>query len=236
MKQISLLLLLLALALITDAKRTHEQFSFDLKFGFIKGGEARFYTKDTIVDGTKLMHATLHAYTTGLANKLYGVNDRFESLIETESLQPIKSSKWLHEQNYKFVNNVYFHHADQKAFSERSGWYNVQQGICDVSSMIYNLRHSGKLNNLRYGQVIEVPFWDTDEWYMLRMKYMGIENIKTSLGTYECIRLEPLSVSGRFFDKKNPMNIWITNDKKKLPVLMQLNFTIGSVKCELNKT
>jgi len=70
----------------------------------------------------------------------------------------------------------------------------------------------------------------------LSMQYTGLETIKTDLGRFECIRLEPLSVSGRFFNKKNPMNVWITKDKRRLPVLMELNFTIGSVRCELNKT
>ena len=218
------------------AQPRHENFSFDLKFGFLKGGEATFVARDTIIEGNSKLLVSLHAYTTGFANLLYGVNDRFESVVSIEDLLPHFSSKQLQEKNYRFNNTVYYHHDDDKVYSERSGWYFVDDGICDVSSILYNLRHSGKIDNLKLGQVIEIPFWDTDEWYLLQMKFTGIEKVKTGLGTFECIRLEPLSVSGRFFDKKNPMNLWITNDAQRLPVLMELNFTIGSVKCELNRT
>ncbi len=218
------------------AQLPDEHFSFDLKFGFLKGGEATFTARNTFINDTAKIQVQLHAYTTGFAQMLYGVDDHFESTICVESLLPNYSSKNLHEQNYRFNNKVYFNHAEKLVYSERSGWYNVEQGICDVSSMIYNLRHSGKIDNLRKGQIIEIPFWDTDEWYMLSMQYTGLETIKTDLGRFECIRLEPLSVSGRFFNKKNPMNVWITKDKRRLPVLMELNFTIGSVRCELNKT
>jgi hypothetical protein len=218
------------------AQLPDEHFSFDLKFGFLKGGEATFTARNTLINDTAKIRVQLHAYTTGFAQMLYGVDDRFESTMCAESLLPNYSSKNLREQNYRFNNKVYFNHSEQRVYSERSGWYNVEEGICDVSSMIYNLRHSGKIENLRKGQIVEVPFWDTDEWYMLRMQYTGNEIVKTALGRFECLRFEPLSVSGRFFNKKNPMNVWITNDSRRLPVLMELNFTIGSVRCELNKT
>jgi hypothetical protein len=221
---------------VNYAQIRHENFTFELRFGPIKGGEAKFFTKDTIVNGIPKMHMVLHAYTTGVVNKLYGVNDRFESLVNRESLLPMVSNKWLHEQNYRFTEKITYHHDSLMVYSNKSGWYHVEKGICEVSSLVYHLRHSDKLNNLRKGQIIEVPFWDTNEWYMLRMRFAGYEKVKTRLGVFNCIRLEPLSVAGRFFDKKNPMNVWITNDNRKLPVLMELNFSVGSVKCELSQT
>lgn len=233
MKKLLIIFLVLVFFKPAMSQISHENFSFDLKFGFIKGGEATFVARDTIIDGHSKLHVTLHAFTTGFAKLLYGVDDRFESVLTSNKLLPLFSTKYLQEQNYRFYNMVQYYHDEDKVYSERSGWYFVDDGICDVSSMVYNLRHSGKIDNLKLKQIIEMPFWDTDEWYLLKMQFTGIEKVKTRLGTFECIRLEPLEVSGRFFNKKNPMNIWITNDVRKLPVLMELNFTIGSVKCEL---
>lgn len=218
------------------AQLPNENFIFDLKFGFLKGGEATFTARNTYINDSAIIQIQLHAYTTGFAQMLYNVDDRFESTICAENLLPNYSTKKLREQNYCFNNKVYFKHIEQMAYSELSGWHNVEQGICDVSSIVYNLRHSGKIDNLKIGEIIEMPFWDTDEWYMLRMEFIGIEIIKTSIGNFECIRLEPLAVLGRFFRRENPVNVWITNDLRRLPVLMELNFTIGSVRCELIKT
>jgi len=217
------------------AKTHHENFSFDLRFGIIKGGEATYNAKDTLIDGKRKIFTTLHAYTTGFANLLYGVNDSFESVVQPVTLLPVSSTKQLHEKDYRFSEHILFNHETNMVYSNRNGWHQVEAGICDVSTMIYHLRFSGKLNALKKGQIIEIPFWDTNEWYMLSMKYMGVETVKTRLGSFSCMRLEPMQVSGRFFNKKNPINIWISNDYRKLPVLMELNFTIGSVRCELNK-
>jgi len=221
---------------LLQGQNTHEKFTFELRFGWIKGGEATYQTKDTLINKHHELHAELHGYTTGFAQMLYSVNDQFESILSYDELLPYFSTKNLMEQNYRYTEKVEFDHENGKAVSNRSGTHFVDNGICDISSLMYNLRFSGRLDHLNPNEIIEIPFWDTNEWYILKLKYTGIEKVKTRLGYFECIRLEPQQVSGRFFNKNNPVNIWITNDSIKLPVLMELNFSIGSVKCELVKT
>jgi len=131
------------------------------------------------------------------------------------------------------MEEILYFHDEEVVFSDNSGWHDVKYGICDISALIYHVRFSDKLQNLQKNQVVEIPFWDTDEWYMLELKYAGIEKIETDFGEFECIRLEPLKIAGRFFNKRNPMNVWLSNDERKLPVLMELNFTVGSFKCYL---
>jgi hypothetical protein len=206
---------------------------YDIRFGIIKGGEAVYQTNETPENNSKEIHAELHGFTTGFAKKLYAVDDYFESFISKDQLLPTKSLKKLKEQNFQFNEEVTYNQDKEVAFSKNSGWHVVKCGICDVSAIMFHLRYSGKLNHLKLFQIIEIPFWDTNEWYILKFKYTGIEKINTCLGKKECIRLEPQEIAGRFFNKSNPMNIWITSDSIKLPVLIELNFTIGSVKCEL---
>jgi hypothetical protein len=210
-----------------------EKLSFELRFGFIKGGEVIYQTDTVCSNNQKEIHAYLHGYTTGFAKALYGVDDQYESYINADSLLPTVSYKNLHEKDFHLKEEVTYNHNEGVAISKKSGKHNVKKGICDISSLMCNIRFTGKLDNLKPSQVIEVPFWDTDEWYMLKLKYTGTEKVNTYMGMVDCIRLEPQEIAGRFFNKHNPMNIWVTNDTKKLPVLMELNFTIGSVKCKL---
>jgi len=213
-----------------------EKLLFEIRFGFIKGGEAVYETNETGENNGEEIHAVFHAYTTGFANKIYAVDDCFESFFSKNTLLPYKSIKILKEQKFRLEEEVKFDQEKEIAFVNKSGFQEIKRGICDVSSLMYHLRFSGKLDHLKINQVIEIPFWDTGEWYMLKLKYTGIEKINTLLGKKECLRLEPQEVAGRFFNKKNPMNIWVTNDSDKFPVFMELNFTIGSVKCELKNT
>lgn len=210
-----------------------EKLSFELRYGLFKGGEATFQTKRNTSGSTNEIQTFLHGYTIGILDKLYPVDDRFESIISNDQLLPVKSSKKLKEQHFRFSEEITFDHEREMAYCAKSGWQPVKYGICDVASLLCHIRYSGKLNHLKPNQLIEIPFWDTGEWYMLQFKYSGVETIETCMGKTTCIRLEPQKVAGRFFDKKNPMNIWLSNDSRKLPILMEMNFTIGSVKCEL---
>jgi hypothetical protein len=239
MKYILLLLLLLLLLTISQihlwAQNNKEQLRFEIRFGLIKGGEAIYSIKDTIHNNKSNLHSQLRGYTTGFAQMLYAVDDNFESIINKDEALPYKASKRLKEQNYRFNNEVTFNHSKEKAFSTNSGWHDINYGTCDISAIIYKIRNSTAFDGLIKDQIITLPFWDTDETYLLEFKYTGEETIKTKLGEFSCIRLEPLKVAGRFFEKENPINIWITKDEKKLPVLMELNFNIGKVRCELTE-
>lgn len=233
MKRRLIFILCIAGLLSLEAKEPLERMGFQIRFGIVKGGEAIYELYDTVYQGKPYVHSQLHGYTTGFANMLYQVDDRFSSIISTNDYLPLKSDKVLREQKYRFNNEVSFYHADSSAYSQHSGWHPVLPGIGDVSALMFTLRHAGSLDELKVNQVIEIPFWDTDEWYILQLRYTGTEIISTQLGEFECYRLEPLHVAGRYFNKKNPMNIWISKGDQKLPILMELNFSIGSVHCEL---
>ena len=210
-----------------------EKLQFEIRFGLINGGEAVYETTETNENKSNEIHAMLRVYTTGLINKIYEVDDCFESTFTKDQLLPNRSMKVLKEQKYRFEEEVEFDQEKEVALINQSGSQNIKRGICDVTSLMAHLRFSGKLDHLSQNQLIEIPFWDTAEWYLLKIKYTGIETIQTPFGETACLRLEPQEVSGRFFNKKNPMNIWVSNDERKLPLRMELNFTIGSVKCEL---
>jgi hypothetical protein len=235
MKKIIAFIVSILLCNTLAAQVESEKLRYDIRFGLIKGGEAVYQTSMTNENNIKEVHAVLHGYTTGFAKILYGVDDCFESFISLENFLPNKSIKILKEQNFRYEEEVTFDQNGEVAVSNNSGNLTIKNGICDVSSLMFHLRFSGKLDGLKLNQVIEIPFWDTNEWYMLKLKFTGVEIINTHQGKKECLRLEPQEIAGRFFDKKNPMNIWVTNDSIKLPVLMELNFTIGSVKCVLTR-
>lgn len=235
MKIIFTFLLLLSFVLTSNAQNFQEQLHYTIKFGPIKGGEATFTLSDTTLTNNQFLHSELHGYTTGFANKLYAVDDYFSSMIIPEQHIPVSSNKTIKEQNYRFQNSVKFDHEKEEAHSTNSGLHRIENGTLDISSLIHYIRYSNDFKYANSGRVIEVPFWDTDKFYMLKLKIAGMETVKTNQGTFECIKLAPDQVRGKFFSKNSPVNLWITNDENRLPLLMELNFTFGTVKCELIK-
>lgn len=211
-----------------------EQLEFDLYFGFIKGGEALITSEDLKGADGDLLKVNMHGSTVGIAHALYRVDNTYESILKKDNYLPVKAVKNLKERNYRFYNEVIFDQEADSAYSQRSGAHKVDAGICDMVSLVFYLRFSERLNNMAVGAEFEIPFWDNDKWYNLSMRYKGLEKVKTRWGFKECMHIEPVIGTGKLF-KENPIAVWFTNDEQRLPVLMELNFKVGAVKCKLKK-
>ena len=61
----------------------------------------------------------------------------------------------------------------------------------------------------------------------------GLETIKTKLGKINCFKFSPVVEVGRVFDTEDDLSIWISNDNNFIPVRVQFDLFIGSLKCDL---
>jgi hypothetical protein len=232
MRRQIILVLLLFISVYLFGQYEKEQLEFDLYFGFVKGGKALFVSDDASGADDSLWHVKMQGYTVGIANALYRVDNTYESYLKKDNFLPVKAIKDLKEKNYHFYNEVTFNQQVDSAYSQRSGAQKIEAGICDMVSLVYYLRFSNRLNGMAIGHIFEIPFWDNDRWYPLKMSYKGLETVKTRWGEKECMHIEPIIDTGKLF-KGNPINVWFTNDEQRLPVLMELNFKVGTVKCKL---
>ena len=90
-------LLMLLVVFNAVAQKTPEKLTFELRLAGVKSGEAFYQTNIESIDNKENIHAVLYGYTTGLADDLFAVNDRFESFIEKNKTLPGKSLKKLKE-------------------------------------------------------------------------------------------------------------------------------------------
>ena len=68
---------------------------------------------------------------------------------------------------------------------------------------------------------------------MNNFKFLGKEILETKFGDVECLKFRPYVQSGRVFKEQESVNLWISNDKNKLPVRLQADLAVGSIKCDL---
>ena len=69
--------------------------------------------------------------------------------------------------------------------------------------------------------------------YKLQIK--GNEIIRTELGNITCIAIRPYQEGGNLFKNQGDMQIWISNDEKRLPVKIQIKMKFGSMTLLLKK-
>ena len=67
------------------------------------------------------------------------------------------------------------------------------------------------------------------------IRYLGKEVIKTKYGKFNAIKFKPLLLKGTIFEGGEHMTVWVTDDDKKIPVLVESPILIGFIRAELHK-
>ena len=215
-----------------------EELKYSLKYGFIKGGEARLTVNDTMLSGQQLNHVIASGKTVGLADAIYKVRDRYESFIDPRTDLPVKAIRSIREGSYSYYNEVLFehHHQDSaKVKSQKSGEHWVPENIQDILSAFYFARKHKFNDDLQEGEMIEIMTYFADELFPLRIRYRGTEVIDTPLGKLECYLFSPVTEVGRAFKTEDDMQVWISRDKNRVPVRIRFQLRVGAFTCNLEQ-
>ena len=209
-----------------------ETLHYSLHYGWINGGLASLRISELDVSGRKIHHAKAIVKTIGITDKLYKVRDVYQSYIDVKTGLPLKSIRDISESGYKWYNEVKFRHSENKVISTRSGEHEVPDSILDVLSALYYARRE-LLNNLKIGDNVRINTFFDDKLYPMTIRYLGKEKVKTKFGKILCLKFLPVVEVGRVFDTEDDLTIWITADKNRIPIRIQMDLFLGSVKCDL---
>jgi hypothetical protein len=67
----------------------------------------------------------------------------------------------------------------------------------------------------------------------LNIRFIGREEVSTKKGTFRCLKFHPMLQQGRVFKDKEDMTVWISDDKNHLPIRVQTEVLVGSIKMDL---
>ena len=104
-----------------------EEMEYILRFGFIKGGRATLIAEKDKLNKKPTIHYKMRGRTTGLVDKIYEVNDVYESWVDPETFLPEKSIRNVKEQKYRFYDEVTYDHENDSVFSQKSGYNKVEE-------------------------------------------------------------------------------------------------------------
>jgi len=244
MKKLILSAILLSLLLFTAAGQTMsyqpgEKVNYIIHYGAINGGEASLEIVRDTSFGREFWHAKMDARTTGMADALFRVRDIYEVYLDPATELPVRSIRNVKEGRYKRYNVVLFDHASRKDSailnSDLTGLHTTPQGIHDILTCFYWFRNHvlPDMENVEKGEVIEIMTWFTDELYPVRMKYIGIENVKTRIGRIRCYKFNPVTETGRLFKTEEDVSFWFSADKNFLPVQIRFDIFVGAFMIEV---
>ncbi|MDR0714312.1 MAG: DUF3108 domain-containing protein [Bacteroidales bacterium] len=212
--------------------RSGEKLIFRIHYGFITGGEAIISAHETLLNDKMVFHAKVMGRTSGLADKIYRVIDVYESFFDPANNLPHKAIRNISEGNYRFYDEVAYHHDELYVESQRKGKVAIPPQTLDIVSVMFYVRRLD-LNMLNFNDVIRFDTYFSDEIFPFYIVYKGKETISIGSGKYKCFKFVPVVEPGRIFKNEDDMTVWFSDDENKIPVSVKFDILVGSFRCDL---
>jgi hypothetical protein len=212
-----------------------EQITFNVFYSvagvYVNAGVATFTNNIEKLNGRTVYHITGDGKTNSSYDWIFKVRDKYESFIDTATMQPLKFIRNVNEGGYKKYENITFNHAANTAITTK-GTYKVPDCVQDVLSAIYYARNIDFKNNKLNDRIPFTMFLD-NEVYNMYIRYLGKEDVKTKYGTFRAIKFKPLLVKGTIFEGGEKMTVWVSDDANKIPVRVESPIVVGSIKVDM---
>jgi hypothetical protein len=185
-----------------------------------------------------VFHAKGFGETTGFARLFFKVEDYYESYFDEKTIQPYKFIRNINEGGY--TKNV------EIDFDQKNGTATVNdkkkaqinkfpttEGVQDLISCFYFLRNFYPKDEIEINESFDINMFFDNENYVFKLKYLGKETVNSKFGKIECMKFRPLVQSGRVFEEQESVTLWVSDDDNRLPIRLQADILVGSIKADL---
>lgn len=207
--------------------RPGERLTFSVQYGLVTAGQATMEIDPVI--RLRQKRPTYHLVTTARSGNVFStffkVNDRVESYMDTLELHSVRFEKHLREGKYTKDLWVVFDQEERMASIDGKRQCSILEHAQDVLSSFYYVRTLP----LQVGQSIYIPNHDNGKNYAMQVQVQRRERVEVDAGTFDCLVLEPLLLGEAVFKQKGRLQVWVTDDALKMPVLMKSEVLVGSI-------
>ncbi len=178
------------------------------------------------VNGRKCYVIEATARTAPFFETFYRVKDIITSYMDIMGMFSWKYSKHLEEGGYRNDSHMDFFHKEKYAKKKDGTKCSVPSFVQDVLSELYYYRttFTGREDEM---------FIDTasDECksYQIVVKKIGEEKVSVDAGRFDCYHVRPFLKYEGIFRQKGDVDIWMTKDGNKMPVLVKSKIVIGTI-------
>ena len=172
----------------------------------------------------------------------YKVRDTVESFVDKRTMMPNKTVRIVNEGKYSRYDLCQFDRQERIAVSQmgktkdevKQEELEISSCTHDILSTIYFLRNI-EFDPKQKDQIFETEIYLDRRLYSIDIAYKGVEKRKKIKGLGRCntLKFEPQLIVGKVFKEDNGMQVWVSNDRNKIPLLIESPVSVGSVKAIL---
>ena len=178
-------------------------------------------------------HITATADTIGAINLLFHVSDRFQSTFDRQKGCSYEFDKQTTEGRRQVNATLHLDYAQSRAVFDQKNMVNGQTKHVEspihgcLTDLLSGIFYPSSLP-LEIGHNFVLPVFDAQHVVQVTMKVEDREVVRTPLGTYNTIRVQPTADAG-VVKNRGDIWIWYTDDARHLPVQMRARLFWGTI-------
>ena len=216
-----------------------ETILYVIKYGIISAGYATLEVRDIEPVGDRQgYHILSRARTNKPMDVIFKVRDKNESWLDVKSLCSLRFHQLIREGLYRREARTNYDHAQGrftywrkrkgKEFQEEGG---IPAFVQDVLSSLYYVRTLP----LEVGKSYELDANSGAKTWPLKVNVKKIEKIRVPAGRFECLHVEPILAGEGIFQHSGRLEVWLTNDERRIPVLLRSRVLVGAFDAEMKE-
>jgi hypothetical protein len=213
---------------------------YNWNFVWLSAGEVTFQVDET--ENEYKISATGRTYSS--YEWFFKVRDYYFTYMDKETLLPHTFIRDVQEGGYQLYDKVKFDQASAKGTSFRGktrdeaklNSFEFDNCMHDVLSLIYKMRNLD-YDHFENGSSIPVKMFLDMETYDLDIRMKGKEPKKwvRGQGYFNTLKISPELIAGEIFDEDSQMNVWVSDDANRIPLIIESPISVGSVKVVLKE-
>jgi hypothetical protein len=194
----------------------------------VKGGKTS--------DGKRTYQFVSTTTSVGLLESVYPVRDSVESIVDADDMKSLAYHLQENHGTRKRQRRLTFDHRNHtvqfRLNEDRPETFPVPERIHDALSSLYYVR---TVKDFIINKPIIVNVNDSGKNWAVEVHVLGRERITTPAGDFDTIKVKTYPKYEGVFMNKGEIFIWLTDDARKIPVVMKSTISIGSIVATLTE-
>jgi len=211
---------------------------------WVNAGEVEFSVTSKKYMGRDVYHLYSYGESYKSYDWIFKLREKYQAYIDTQTQLPLWYERDVVEGSYTAFEEYKFDYRNnqiQTLVKKRNnpgvtGTLPLTPCLFDVLSAIYYFR-SLDASKIKPGDKLPISMILECQTYNLYIRYIGKEEVKTRNNTkYKCMKFSIQLVEGTIFKGGEDAFVWVTDDENKIPVLVEAQILVGTVKAMLKDT
>jgi hypothetical protein len=213
-----------------------ETITYKINYGTLTGGTAVQRVEEVeAVQGRPTYHIVRRSRSSKFIDVFRPIRELNESWLDAERFTSLKYVENLRNAGYKKESHTVIDpgtgrmtHSYDTTKHQGTTSAAAPGNVQDPISVVYYLR----TKDLKVGENYDISMHVGGKIRRIEVRVKGVEDVKVPAGRFETFHIEP-ELAGKKSEQEMNLEVWVTTDRKRIPVLIKSKLEVGSFAAEM---